>query len=122
RYDCITATNLERRAAPPPAQTSSHTTSTISPIPTLSRSACTRIRTSTHNLAIQRYRMNTRKKERHKRFCPHPECEEVVENIYHALLTCPAHYHTRRDLFDNLPQSSLFHPTQPHYRNGKSGP
>lgn len=56
--------------------------------------ACARLRSSSHNLAIQRYRMNTRYKERHRRICPQCDSNQI-ETEYHALITCTKHHHLR---------------------------
>lgn len=66
--------------------------------------ACARLRTSSHNFAIQRYRMNTRHKPRQMRYCPHCiPLRRVVETEYHALIECPKHEVHRSQIFKELP-------------------
>lgn len=55
--------------------------------------ACARLRTASHNIGIQRFRMNTRHRPRHARTCPH--CPQSIETEYHALIICP-HYNNLR--------------------------
>lgn len=50
--------------------------------------ACARLRTSSHQIAVQRFRMNTRSQPRHERRCP--TCG-TYEDEFHALLVCPEH-------------------------------
>lgn len=48
--------------------------------------ACARLRTSSHNMAIERLRIGNRRKSRHLRICTH--CT-VVEDEEHVLQSCP---------------------------------
>ncbi|RPA86667.1 hypothetical protein BJ508DRAFT_346462 [Ascobolus immersus RN42] len=48
--------------------------------------ACSRLRTSSHNMAIQRFRMNTRRRPRHRRLCP--TCN-TLEDETHVIIHCP---------------------------------
>lgn len=72
--------------------------------------AVARLRTSTHNLAIERYRIGNRRRECNERVCP--RCL-VLEDEYHAISVCPefsdlrAHLPLPRLMRDCLAASSL---------------
>lgn len=62
--------------------------------------ACSRLRTSSHNLAIQRLRSHRRERPREERTCP--DCPNEIETEAHALLDCPTH-RTARATLTHLP-------------------
>lgn len=69
--------------------------------------ACVRLRTSTHNIAVHRFRMQGRRREREARTCP--TCQ-TFENEFHSLVLCPEFTHLREPLLRLHPAHQIpFH-------------